>query len=163
VNLNTGKISQNKTGLVVMSLFTVQMEWLATIIRQSLLCRDYYRTKRISWFVAFSEVAFCPIDTTFYITQNETELDIKFLFYLLERLDLTRLTADVGVPGLNREMAYREIIAYPKDANAQKEIINSVGGIEERIKAAKNKLASYQNLFKTLLHELMSGAKKVEI
>ena len=111
----------------------------------------------------FSEVAFCPIDTTFYITQNETELDIKFLFYLLERLDLTRLTADVGVPGLNREMAYREIIAYPKDANAQKEIINSVGGIEERIKAAKNKLASYQNLFKTLLHELMSGAKKVEI
>jgi type I restriction enzyme S subunit len=55
-----------------------------------------------------------PIDTTYYARPREGfDFDIKFLFYLLRRLDLSRLKTATGVPGLTREDAYRETIPVP--------------------------------------------------
>lgn len=111
--------------------------------------------------VHFSKTSFFAIDTTFYITQKETDQDVKFLFYLLQKLDLTKLKADVGVPGVNREMAYREVIAYPKDINEQGKISQNIDLIQNKIDLTEEKLSAYQNLFKTLLHELMSGERRI--
>ena len=66
---------------------------------------------------------FCPIDTTFYVTEADApDTDLEFLFYLLRHLDLTRITGDVGVPGLNREMAYMEPVHFPTTILEQKTI-----------------------------------------
>ncbi len=55
-----------------------------------------------------------PIDTTYYARSREGfDFDIKFLFYLLRRLDLSRLKTATGVPGLTREDAYKETIPVP--------------------------------------------------
>lgn len=55
-----------------------------------------------------------PIDTTYYARPREGfEFDIKFLYYLLRQLDLSRLKTATGVPGLTREDAYRETIFVP--------------------------------------------------
>jgi type I restriction enzyme S subunit len=55
-----------------------------------------------------------PIDTTYFVRVRQSfEADTKFLFYLLIRLDLARLKTATGVPGLNREDAYRELISLP--------------------------------------------------
>lgn len=55
-----------------------------------------------------------PIDTTYYALPREGfDFDIKFLFYLLRQLDLSRLKTATGVPGLTREDAYRETIPVP--------------------------------------------------
>ncbi len=55
-----------------------------------------------------------PIDTTYYARPREGfDFDIKFLFYLLRQLDLSRLKTATGVPGLTREDAYRETIPVP--------------------------------------------------
>jgi type I restriction enzyme S subunit len=52
-----------------------------------------------------------PIDTTYFVrVRTGFELDIKFLFYLLRHLDLSRLKTATGVPGLTREDAYQELI-----------------------------------------------------
>ncbi len=52
-----------------------------------------------------------PIDTTYFVQPRKGfDLDTKFLFYLLRRLDLSRLRTATGVPGLSREDAYREMI-----------------------------------------------------
>ena len=69
--------------------------------------------------VHYSEIPFCPIDTTFYITQKNTILNLRFLYYALLKLDLKRILGDVGVPGLNRRMAYMEKLRYPTDKNEQ--------------------------------------------
>lgn len=113
--------------------------------------------------VHFSNDPFYPIDTTFYISQKETKQNIKFIFYLLKKTDLTRLKADVGVPGVNREMAYREIVAYPSDIKEQEKITESLDLVQAKINLSQDKLLNYQNLFKTLLHELMSGERRVLI
>ncbi len=55
-----------------------------------------------------------PIDTTYFVRARPGyEYDMKFLFYLLRRLDLSRLKTATGVPGLTREDAYRERIPVP--------------------------------------------------
>jgi type I restriction enzyme S subunit len=55
-----------------------------------------------------------PIDTTYFVRVRQSfDADTKFLFYLLSRLDLSRLKTATGVPGLNREDAYRELISLP--------------------------------------------------
>lgn len=58
-----------------------------------------------------------PIDTTYFVRARPGfQFDTKFLFYLLRRLDLSRLRTATGVPGLTREDAYRELIAVPSFA-----------------------------------------------
>jgi type I restriction enzyme S subunit len=55
-----------------------------------------------------------PIDTTYFVRPRDGfDFDIKFLFYMLRYLDLSRLKTATGVPGLTREDAYREMISVP--------------------------------------------------
>jgi type I restriction enzyme S subunit len=55
-----------------------------------------------------------PIDTTYYVrTRQGFHFEMKFLYYLLRKLDLSRLKTATGVPGLTREDAYKEKIPVP--------------------------------------------------
>lgn len=64
--------------------------------------------------VQFVEGPCFPIDTTYFVRpRNGFEFDIKFLYFQLRHLDLSRLKTATGVPGLTREDAYREIVSVP--------------------------------------------------
>lgn len=55
-----------------------------------------------------------PIDTTYFVRPRAGfDFDMRFLFYMLRRIDLSRLKTATGVPGLTREDAYRETIPVP--------------------------------------------------
>lgn len=55
-----------------------------------------------------------PIDTTYYTKiRPGHSIDVRFLAYSLRTLKLDRLKTSTGVPGLNREDAYRELIPLP--------------------------------------------------
>lgn len=53
-------------------------------------------------------------------------------------------------------------VAIPS-INEQQEISNAVIATDKKIKTTQEKLSAYQNLFKTLLHELMSGKRRVKL
>ena len=55
--------------------------------------------------VTWSQAAFFPIDTTFYVVPRDTDAGLPFLFYALSRQDLPSVAADSAVPGLNRHLA----------------------------------------------------------
>ena len=61
----------------------------------------------------FSRVPVFAIDTTFYIDATSTSADLRWLFYAMSTLPLDQLSFDVGVPGLSRERAYEERLAFP--------------------------------------------------
>ncbi len=44
----------------------------------------------------------------------------------------------------------------------QEKIVSCIETADKKVKSAQEKLAAYQNLFKTLLHELMSGGRRVK-
>ena len=55
--------------------------------------------------VQYTKENFFPIDTTFYIKENKSKVDLKFLYYRLPLSGLDTMNSDAAVPGLNRTAA----------------------------------------------------------
>lgn len=62
-----------------------------------------------------------PIDTTYYVDKTERPCDLRWLYYTLVKLDLTRLNKSAAIPGLNRDDAYEQRIRFP-DVPEQEQI-----------------------------------------
>lgn len=71
--------------------------------------------------INWSEGPCFPIDTTYYVEKTKKLCDLRWLYYALLKLDLTRLNKSAAVPGLNRDDAYEKLILFP-DVPAQKRI-----------------------------------------
>ncbi|MGH9907551.1 MAG: restriction endonuclease subunit S [Pyrinomonadaceae bacterium] len=105
---------------------------------------------------------FCPIDTTFYIAPSDTSLDLEFLYFLLQHIDLKRILGDVGVPGLSREMAYKERVEFPTDRDEQRKIAGVLGLVQWVIEQQERLLQLTTELKKTLLHQLFTQGLRGE-
>lgn len=62
--------------------------------------------------------------------------ELKYLYYCLLKLDLNNLYSQSGVPGLNRNDAYRFKIPLPP-LSVQKEIVADIEGYQKKIEEAK--------------------------
>ncbi len=94
-----------------------------------------------------------PIDTTYYVrTKLGFQPDIIYISYVLKFADLSRIRTETGVPGLNREDVYKEIIPLPPLEEQRKfaKLSESAYNIS-MISAKASKFAS------TLGQSLMSG------
>ncbi len=113
--------------------------------------------------VHLSRGPFCPIDTTFYVTANDApDTDLEFLFYLLQHINLTRIIGDVGVPGLNREMAYMEQVRFPVTLSEQKKIAHILSTVQRAIEAQERIIQTTTELKKTLMHKLFTEGTRGE-
>lgn len=113
--------------------------------------------------VHFSRGPFCPIDTTFYVTEDDApHTDLEFLFYLLRHVDLRRITGDVGVPGLNREMAYMEPVRLPAALPEQRKIAHILSTVQRAIEAQERIIQTTTELKKALMHKLFTEGLRNE-
>lgn len=79
-----------------------------------------------------SEMPFFPIDTVFYISEDTTDFDLDFLFYMLVNLELNNLNSDSAVSGLNRDTAYAQNIFTPLIPE-QKTIAEVLSSLDDKI------------------------------
>ena len=63
--------------------------------------------------VHFSPDACWPIDTTYFIDSTCTTTDLRWLYWMLPKLNLTSLNRAAAIPGLNREDAYARRLHLP--------------------------------------------------
>lgn len=63
--------------------------------------------------VHYSEKACFPIDTTYYVSEKETDAYLPWLARRLRCLDLNKLNRAAAIPGLNRSDAYRQKLLFP--------------------------------------------------
>jgi len=119
----------------------------------------------------FSEEPFWPIDTTYYITKKETDENLRFLYYMLQDIQLERLNADSAIPGLNRNDAYGLNILVPPVAEQRKvasvlytidEAIDKteqITGRQREIRGEDNNisLSGFEAIKKGLMQDLFSG------
>lgn len=64
--------------------------------------------------VTYSEKNGTPIDTTFFIKlEDQSRVNQRFLYFLLNELNLDKVNIQSGVPGLNRNDAYNLDILLP--------------------------------------------------
>ncbi len=112
--------------------------------------------------VHYSADAFCPIDTTFYVAQCDTSLDLRFLYYLLRHFDLTHIVGDVGVPGLNRDAAYKERARYPADNREQRTIAAVLGKLQAAVAAQQAIIDRTTELKAALMAKLFTEGTRGE-
>ncbi len=85
--------------------------------------------------VVYIEKNCYPIDTTFYLKLNE-ECSLKYLFYVLLKLELDKMIKGIGVPGLNRNDVYQIQIPVPA-ISIQQALVSEIEKSEAVIKKAQ--------------------------
>ena len=105
--------------------------------------------------VRYSSGPVFAIDTTYYIDPTCTYSEIRWLYYALSIIRLDLLGHDVGVPGLNRDQAYSQLIPLPP-YKAQRMIADYLDTETARIDTLISKKRQLIRLFeerRTLLAE----------
>ncbi len=83
--------------------------------------------------VYYSNYPFYPIDTVYYIDSLKINGDLKFFYYFLKRIPFKNIGSDVGVPGLNRDIAYNLDVFIPENINEQKRIAGILFAFDDKI------------------------------
>lgn len=98
---------------------------------------------------------FVPIDTTYFAVPIDGQADLRWLFYLLDQENLSRLNRATGVPGLNRDDVYALRKQIPPFAE-QRAIAEVLDSIDEAIEASEAVVVATENLRDALLHRLLT-------
>lgn len=102
------------------------------------------------------------IDTAYYVEIKDNEkLDLRYLFHILNHVDLTKKTITTSIPGLNRDDLYDTSIKLPS-FEEQKHIVDLLDKVtdirqkrEQFIKLADDFLrATFMKMFGTPVHNI---------
>ncbi len=110
--------------------------------------------------VHYVEQDYWPHDTTLWSTDFRRNHPL-FVYYRLLLLDFKRLDSGAANPALNRNFVHEELVSWPEDIDEQREIASALATIDRKISVHERKRATLQELFKTLLHQLMTGQIRV--
>lgn len=100
-----------------------------------------------------------PHDTTLWSKAFLGNLP-KFVYYRLHSVNMKRLDSGATNPALNRNFLHEEFISWPS-ADEQGEIVAILDAIDRKIDLHRRKRAVLNELFKALLHKLMTGEIRV--
>ncbi len=110
-----------------------------------------------------TEEKFWPLDVTYFVTFDEKKYDLKFLYNLLETLELPKLAKGVK-PGINRNEVYSIEVATPPLAE-QKRIVKKLDDVFEKVTEAKEcaekNLQNSRELFEAYLQSLKGEKTKL--
>jgi len=91
------------------------------------------------------------------------KFNFLFVYYLLTfyRSVLESKSAKVTLPILNKSN-FENIEFFAPELKEQENIATALYSVDKKIESTHSKLSVYQTLFKTLLHELMSGERRIK-
>jgi type I restriction enzyme S subunit len=97
---------------------------------------------------------FWPLDVTYFVTYDDTQYDLIFLYHCLKHLQLTKLAKGVK-PGVNRNDVYQIKFLFPP-LDEQKQIVaildEAFEGINQAIRNTEKNLANAHELFESFLN-----------
>jgi type I restriction enzyme S subunit len=104
--------------------------------------------------VHYVEEDYWPHDTTLWCKDFRGNMP-KFVFYRMQVLDMKRLDSGATNPALNRNFLHAELIGWP-GVDEQSEIVAVLDAIDEKIDLHQRRRDVLDELFKSLLHKLMT-------
>ena len=115
---------------------------------------------KINW----SQKSCFASDMTFFIDETTTKQHLRWLFYLLQTLNLDQGTEEAAVPGLNRDDVYDREVLVPS-LSEQRAIANyldhETAKIDRLIIVAKNTIKLLQERRTALITAAVTGQIKV--
>ena len=109
--------------------------------------------------VHYVEVDYWPHDTTLWVKDFKGNYP-RFFYYFLPTLCLKSLDSGSANPTLNRNFVHVLHIALPV-VEDQKRIASILGVVDETIAKEEGKVGALDQIFKTLLHDLMTAKIRV--
>lgn len=110
--------------------------------------------------VHYVDSDYWPHDTTLWCKDFLGNLP-KFVFYRLQLVDMKRLDSGATNPALNRNFLHAEVISWP-DVEEQRQIVGIMEAIDRKLDIHRRKRDTLDQLFKSLLHKLMTGEISVD-
>ena len=101
--------------------------------------------------VHYSPIPCCPIDTTFFITEEDEDL-IRFKYFMLNSLNLTEMNGDSAVPGLNRDAFHQLKISLPPIAE-QRAIANILGALDDKIELNRRTNETLETMARAIFND----------
>ena len=99
-------------------------------------------------------------DNALYANYFKKKIDLKFLLNALEILNLNKLKNRGGQPLISQSVVYSQSISLPPLPTQQK-IASILSAIDAKIETEENKKKALEELFKALLHNLMTAKIRV--
>ncbi len=109
--------------------------------------------------VHYLDVDYWPHDTTLWVKDFKGH-DPLFTSYFLKTLRFERYNSGASNPTLNRNTVHAELVAYPQKEE-QAEIGRILKTVEDKARVHERKLQTLTDLFRTLLHQLMTARIRV--
>lgn len=109
--------------------------------------------------VTFYDKEFWAHNTSLYVKDFHGN-DPRFAAYYLEVLELGRFKTGASVPTLDRNSFKHLPIAVPQK-DEQVEIGHNLNVVDKKIEVVARRKAKLEELFRTLLHQLMTGQTRV--
>lgn len=109
--------------------------------------------------VSFTTEKYWPLNTALFATDFFGN-DANFISYFLDNFDFSRFAQGVSVPTLNRNSFADVPVAIPP-VNEQRQLASILEAIDRKIDLHRRKRAALDDLFKALLHKLMTGEIRV--
>jgi type I restriction enzyme S subunit len=104
--------------------------------------------------VAWSAADFWPIDTTYWL-RPISHCELQWLYWAALGLDLRALKSSTGVPGLNREDAYRLCVTVPP-CEEQRKIAAILSSVVDAIDATQAVIDQLGVVKKAMMAELLT-------
>ncbi|MGB8980890.1 MAG: N-6 DNA methylase [Anaerolineales bacterium] len=102
-----------------------------------------------------------PIDTTFYIKlESEEKIILEYLYHILKSLGLQSVNTQAGVPGLNRNDAYKIQIPLPP-LEIQRQIVDEIAAHQRVIDGARQVVEGWKPNIQLELDEVLKTAEEV--
>lgn len=115
--------------------------------------------------VNLTEEKFWPLDVTYYVIFDQEQYDLKFLYYLLRKLDLPHFARGVK-PGINRNDIYEIPVEIPKSIEDQKLIVSVLERadlLRSKRKESVKLLEKYlDSAFTNMFGDPVTNSKKLE-
>ena len=104
---------------------------------------------------------FWLIDTTYFVKPIEGNINLRWLYYKLTSINLSKLNMATGTPGLNRDLAYSQVISLPPPAEQQK-TVEILSTVDERLTLLRGRKEKLKRIKKGLMNDLLTGKKRVK-
>lgn len=102
--------------------------------------------------LSYSEKKSYPIDTVFYVDDMAKGFDLKYTYYLLQRINLPRYGGDSAVPGLSRDTVYSIGVKTPKE-ETQKKIASILSAYDAKIENNNFTIKKLEATAQTIFNE----------
>ena len=103
---------------------------------------------------------FWAVDTTYYVDRF-IDGNMRYLYYMLLRMNLGNLNEATGVPSVTRRTLNRQRLIIPP-IDEQNSIVNVIDKIEKQIIKKQSRITTLERLKKSLMQNLLTGRVRVK-